>query len=72
MNDPVQQEVEDIAEKTRVVPVTMIVAVLVTLTLLSTFVFSVYEDAEEGSLHDAEGVVNEQTLEALETVSPID
>lgn len=72
MTDPVQREVEDIAEKTRVVPVTMMLAVAVTLALLTTFAISVYRDSEDGSLYDPEGVVNEDTMATMKDVSPIE
>jgi len=70
MNDKipaeVQEEVEDIAERTRVVPVTMIIAVVVVLVALTTFVVFVDRDIEEGDLDDPQGVINEQTEDVLE------
>lgn len=70
MNDKipeqVQEEVEDIAERTRVVPVTMIIAVVVVLASLATFAVFVDRDIEEGDLDDAQGVINEQTENVLE------
>ncbi|MEQ8858928.1 MAG: hypothetical protein RIC56_09790 [Pseudomonadales bacterium] len=72
MNDPVQREVEDIARKTRVVPITMMLAVVFALALLTTFVIGVDQDSDDGSLYDAEGVVNDDTIETLNEISPID
>lgn len=72
MTDPLEREVEDIARKTRVVPVTMIAAVIVALALVSAFVLGVQEDTEDGSLHDAEGVINDETMRTLEEISPVD
>jgi hypothetical protein len=70
MNDKVpeevQEEVEDIAERTRVVPVTMIIAVVVVLVLLATFAIFVDRDIEEGDLDDPQGVINEDTQNLLE------
>lgn len=60
VNDQVQQEVDDIVDKTRVVPVTMIAAVLIALIVLSVFVFGIYQDTSEGTLRDEQGVVSEQ------------
>lgn len=72
MTDPIQKEVEDIADKTRVVPVTMMFAVAVALVLLTTFAISVYHDSEDGTLHDPEGIVNEDTMATMKDVSPIE
>jgi len=70
MNDKipaeVQEEVEDIAERTRVVPVTMIIAVLVVLVLLASFAVFVDRDIEQGDLDDQQGVINEQTEDVLD------
>jgi len=70
MNDRIpeelQEEVEDIAERTRVVPVTMIIVVIVTLVVLAAFAVFVSRDADEGGLADPEGVINEQTEDLLE------
>jgi len=62
MNDripeEVQEEVEDIAERTRVVPVTMILAVTATLVLLAAFAVFVNQDVDDGGLDDPQGVIN--------------
>lgn len=57
MNGQVQEELEDIARKTRVVPVTMLAAVLLTLGVLGGFAFGVWQDSEDGSLLDGAGVI---------------
>jgi hypothetical protein len=69
-NEEVQEEVEEIVEKTRIVPVTMIVAVAATLTVLAAFAVGVYQDQDTGNLRDDQGLLDDESLEALET--PID
>lgn len=64
-NEEVQEEVEDIVDRTRVVPVTMIVAVLATLAVLAAFAVGVYQDQDTGNLRDDQGVLDEESLEAL-------
>ncbi len=72
MTDPVQKELDAIAEKTRIVPVTMMLSVAVALTLFTIFAISVYRDADDGTLYDPAGVVNEDTMAVMKEVSPID
>lgn len=65
MKDEVQEEVEDIARKTRIVPITMLAAVLLTLGILGAFALGVDEDAEDGRLTDESGVIGEDGRPAI-------
>lgn len=57
INDEVQEEAQEIAKRTRVVPVTMIVLVLIALSVGTGLVFLVNEDSDEGTLGDPQGIV---------------
>lgn len=49
---------------------TSILAVL--LVLAALWVWIVYQDSSEGTLHDESGAINEDSVELMEEVSPID
>lgn len=64
-NEEVQEELEEIVDRTRVVPVTMIVALMATLALLAAFAVGVYQDQNTGNLRDDQGVLDGERLETL-------